>query len=137
MKLRILLAPAIGLLLGNPAAALPLLTPFINELHYDNLGTDLNEFIEIAGSPQSLLGFRLVLYNGGNGTSYRDIPLNTAIPDQGNGFGAIALPVNGLQNGPADGIALVDGLHLHSLAIDHLDPPGECRRQFCPCGIML
>ena len=87
-----------------------MLTPFINELHYDNSGTDTNEFVEIAGNSQSLLGYRLVLYNGGTGTRYRSVSLQEEIPDQDNGFGAIAVFINGLQNGPADGIALVDAM---------------------------
>ena len=110
MKLQRLLATsALILWVSNPATALPIVVPFINEIHYDNQGTDRNEFVEIAGSVQSLLGYSLVLYNGGDGRSYRTIPLSIAIPDEGNGFGAVALAVNGLQNGP-DGIALVDSL---------------------------
>ena len=95
-------------LLMNAAVAMPTLSPFINELHYDNAGSDRDEFIEVAGTPQSLRGFSLVLYNGGSGTSYRNIPLDADIPDEGNGFGAVAFFVNGLQHGPADGIALLD-----------------------------
>jgi len=131
---RLLVVPAIGLLLHNVANALPILTPFINELHYDNLGTDVDEFIEIAGSPQSLLGFRLLLYNGGNGTSYRSIPLDITIPDQSNGFGTVALRVNGLQNGPADGIALVDPL---DQVLDWLSYEGQLLAQNGPASGLL
>jgi hypothetical protein len=58
---------AIGSLLCGNAVAVPILSPFINELHYDNAGSDIDEFIEIAGTAQSLLGFSIVLYNGGTG----------------------------------------------------------------------
>ena len=38
---------------------------FINEIHYDNDGTDVGEFIEIAGpAGTSLSGWKIVLYNG-------------------------------------------------------------------------
>ena len=42
-------------------------TPFINEFHYDNSGTDAGEAIEIAGpAGTNLTGWTLVLYNGTN-----------------------------------------------------------------------
>ncbi len=38
---------------------------FINEIHYDNTGTDTGEFVEIAGpAGTDLSGWRLVFYNG-------------------------------------------------------------------------
>ncbi|MEZ5000823.1 MAG: hypothetical protein R2727_09375 [Bacteroidales bacterium] len=38
---------------------------FINEIHYDNDGTDVDEGIEIAGpAGTDLTGWKLVLYNG-------------------------------------------------------------------------
>src|SRR5262249_6399341 len=43
----------------------PAATPWINEFHYDNVGTDVGEFIEIAGAAgTNLSGYSLVLYNG-------------------------------------------------------------------------
>ncbi len=86
-------------------------TVFINEFHYDNSGTDSNEFIEVAGPADiDLRGWSIVLYNGNNGAPYRTISLSGTIPDLDNGFGTIAvdLPTNGIQNGSPDGIALVD-----------------------------
>lgn len=87
---------------------------FINEIHYDNSGTDINEGIEIAGPAGSdLTGWSLVLYNGANGLSYNTTILNGVIPDQQNGFGTIffSYPSNGIQNGAPDGIALVDSIN--------------------------
>lgn len=84
---------------------------FINELHYDNEGTDAAEGIEIAGPADSdLSGWSLVLYNGSNGATYNTIPLQASFTDQtaGWGFAFYNLPVNGLQNGSPDGLALVD-----------------------------
>ncbi|MEJ7724882.1 MAG: hypothetical protein WKF64_11300 [Ilumatobacteraceae bacterium] len=41
---------------------------FINEIHYDNSGTDTGEAIEIAGpAGLDLAGWSLVLYNGTGG----------------------------------------------------------------------
>lgn len=83
---------------------------WINEFHYDNIGTDTNEFVEIAGpAGTDLSGHQIVLYNGANGTVYNTLNLSGSIPDEGAGFGAIAFnyPSNGIQNGSPDGIALV------------------------------
>uniref|UniRef100_UPI003144FA30 Ig-like domain-containing protein n=1 Tax=Terrirubrum flagellatum TaxID=2895980 RepID=UPI003144FA30 len=87
---------------------------WINEIHYDNSGTDAGEFIEIAGAAGTdLSGYSLVLYNGdpSSRSVYNVIPLSGLIPDQQNGFGAVAFnyPVNGIQNGAPDGFALVQG----------------------------
>ena len=48
-----------GQTFGRPPA------PFINEIHYDNVGTDSGEAIEVAGpAGTDLTGWSLVLYNG-------------------------------------------------------------------------
>lgn len=84
-------------------------TVFINEFHYDNTGTDSNEFIEIAGAAGTdLTGYSIVLYNGNGGTSYNTTNLSGTISDQSNGFGTVAVDISGIQNGSPDGIALVD-----------------------------
>lgn len=99
-----------GLTLSAAAQATPV---FINEIHYDNTGTDTGEAIEIAGpAGTDLSGWRLVLYNGADGYSYTTTDLGGVITDQtGTGFGTVSFSygVNGIQNGPADGIALTDG----------------------------
>lgn len=84
---------------------------FINEIHYDNSGTDSGEAIEIAGrAGTDLKGSRIFLYNGKNGEYYDEKELNGIIPDEQNGFGTLYFeyPVNGIQNGAPDGIALFD-----------------------------
>ena len=84
---------------------------FINEIHYDNASSDVNEAIEIAGpSGTDLTGWSLVLYNGSNSSTYNTINLAGTIPNQQAGFGTVieTLPSNGLQNGAPDGIVLVD-----------------------------
>jgi predicted extracellular nuclease len=85
---------------------------WINEIHYDNDGTDVGEAIEVAGTAGTdLSGWSLVLYNGSNGSAYDTKALSGMIPDQQNGFGTIAFsyPSNGIQNGSPDGIALMNG----------------------------
>lgn len=84
---------------------------FLNELHYDNVGTDTGEGFEIAGpAGTSLTGWTVVLYNGTGGAPYATIALSGSIPDAGAGFGTVSvtLATNGMQNGAPDGIALVD-----------------------------
>ncbi|NUP11165.1 MAG: hypothetical protein HOW73_34400 [Polyangiaceae bacterium] len=84
---------------------------WINEIHYDNTGGDVDEGIEIAGvAGTDLTGYSLVFYNGqGNpvGQSYLTIALTGTIPNQSNGFGTLWFAAAGMQNGPTDGVALV------------------------------
>lgn len=95
-------------LIGQTAWAATLM-PFINEIHYDNRGKDINEGIELAGPAGfDLSGWSLVLYNGGNGKAYNTRTLEGSLPSQANGYGVLALDYSkpGMQNGP-DGVALV------------------------------
>ncbi|MRT18075.1 HYR domain-containing protein, partial [Vitellibacter sp. q18] len=85
-------------------------TVFINELHYDNSGSDVNEGFEIAGpAGTDLSGWKVELYNGSNGADYGTTNLTGIIPDEGAGFGTIYFAVSGIQNGAPDGLALIDG----------------------------
>jgi hypothetical protein len=65
----------IGISISGPAGGGPFpamaQTVFVNEIHYDNTGTDSGEAIEIAGPVGTdLSGWSLVLYNGASGASY-------------------------------------------------------------------
>lgn len=87
----------------------PSANPWINEIHYDNAGADVDEGFEIAGvSGTDLSCFRVYLYNGNNNNAYDSISLSGIIDDEGCGYGAIwfGLPANGMQNGSPDGIGL-------------------------------
>ncbi|RMG94041.1 MAG: ExeM/NucH family extracellular endonuclease [Chloroflexi bacterium] len=109
--LALALISAFALLLGMRAPTYAATTVFINEIHYDNSGTDTGEAIEIAGpAGTDLTGWSLVLYNGSTGLTYSTTTLNGTIPNQQNGFGTVSIsyPTNGIQNGAPDGIALVD-----------------------------
>lgn len=82
---------------------------FVNEIHYDNDGADVDEGVEIAGpAGTDIAGWTIEKYNGSNGSSYGTEPLSGVIPDQDNGYGTLNFPISGLQNGGPDGIALVD-----------------------------
>lgn len=84
---------------------------FINEFHYDNAGSDVNEAIEIAGpAGTNVGGWSLVLYNGSNSQTYRDVDLTGVIEDQQNGYGTLSFAISGIQNGAPDGFALVDAV---------------------------
>jgi len=83
-------------------------TPWINEFHYDNSGTDANEFIEIAGrSGTNLAGWTLVGYDGSTRSTYKTVTLSGTLANQSNGFGTRSFAFSGLQNGAPDGFALV------------------------------
>ncbi|WP_422050833.1 ExeM/NucH family extracellular endonuclease [Shimia sp.] len=80
----------------------------INELHYDNAGTDVGEFVEVrVGAGQDTSGLLIEFYRD-SGTLYDSVTLAAAPNSSENGFDyyLVELPTNGIQNGAADGIAL-------------------------------
>ncbi|MFC0862574.1 ExeM/NucH family extracellular endonuclease [Sphaerimonospora cavernae] len=113
-----------------PAVAAAEFTPFISEIHYDNVGADEGEAVEIeAPAGFDLTGWKIVRYNGNvadaavvytspgtiNGTSEN---LSGTVPAAG--VVVIEYAQNGLQNGPRDGIALVgpDGQAVELISYD-------------------
>ena len=95
----------------NDDAAPAIANVWINEFNYDPVGTDTNEFIEIAGlAGTDLTGWSLLLYNGNGGAVYGTLSLSGALADTSNGFGFVRVLAPGLQNGAPDGFALVDNL---------------------------
>ena len=87
-------------------------TVFINEIHYDNVGGDINEGIEIAGpAGTNLTGYEIRLYNGSTGETLSPIiRLTKVIPNQSDNMGTLWFPASPIQNGNPDGMALVDNL---------------------------
>lgn len=80
---------------------------YINEIHYDNEGADINEFIEVAGpAGTDLSAYTITLYNGNDNTSYDTIHLSGIIASENSGTGTVSFAANGIQNGAPDGIAL-------------------------------
>lgn len=105
---RILAAVSIGLICSVTANAQT--TVFINEIHYDNAGTDAGEAVEVIGpAGTDLAGWALVYYNGSNGAVYATDALSGVLTDQQGGYGTIFVERAGIQNGAPDGIALVNG----------------------------
>ncbi|MDB4953782.1 MAG: uncharacterized protein JWO36_1351 [Myxococcales bacterium] len=99
----------------------------INEVDYDQVMTDGAEFVEIynpSASTVSLVNKALVLINGADNTAYATIDLGPAMTLASHQYLVIAgamvtvnLPAkkidpgwttNAIQNGPPDGIALID-----------------------------
>jgi len=100
---------SLSLLLMPPISNATLIT-FINEIHYDNSGGDSNEFIEIASlATTDLNDLAVLFYNGYNGEQYNDKTLSGyTFSNITNGYGFIKVAVSGIQNGPKDGIALIN-----------------------------
>jgi len=82
-----------------------------NEIHYDNVGTDVGEAIEVEGpAGTDLTGYSIVLYNLTGGAVYNTRALSGPLPATCGTRGVLAFtyPQDGIQNGPQDGFALVD-----------------------------
>jgi VCBS repeat-containing protein len=87
----------------------PIATPRINEIHYDNAGTDTGEFVEIRiAAGADISGLLVELYNGNGGTTYgsADVSSLTMTSDGEYDYYVWDLPSNGVQNGAPDGVAL-------------------------------
>ena len=82
---------------------------FINEIHYDNNGADLNEGVEIAGpAGTDISGYVLEFYNGSSSPSpsYDIITISGSLSGTlGFGMGVLWVP-SVMQNGGPDGVAL-------------------------------
>jgi len=82
-----------------------------NEIHYDNLGTDTGEAIEIEGpAGVDVTGFSIVLYNGSSNAVYGTRVLSGVLPASCDTRGVLAItyPQDGIQNGSPDAFALVN-----------------------------
>lgn len=88
---------------------------WINEFHYDNTGTDAGEFVEIIlADTTPTTNVSVILYNGSTAGSF--IPYGTAsdlasftkgVSANGYTIYSKSFPVDGIQNGGTDGIALI------------------------------
>ena len=82
----------------------------INEFHYDNKGSDKNEFVEVFvkdPQPDSLFKYKLILYNGSNGKKYNEETLDNMTVTYGDGGAYYVWEPASIQNGSPDGIALI------------------------------
>lgn len=82
--------------------------PSITEIHYDNAGTDAGEAIEVTAAPGTdLTGWSVVLYNGTVPTSGVVYSTKALPAANAQGVSVVTYPVDGIQNGGNDGVALV------------------------------
>lgn len=82
----------------------------INEVDYDQVGTDANGFVEIhnkGGAAADLTGIDLVAVNGGDNAEYAREQLTGTLA--AGGYLVVAIE---LQNGAPDGLALLQGTAL-------------------------
>ncbi|GAQ82091.1 hypothetical protein KFL_001000130 [Klebsormidium nitens] len=90
---------------------------WVNEFHYNNTGRDEGEFIEIlVGANVDPRDVVVYLYNGADRGVYRTLAVGDGslfekgeVTSGGATLYVCQLPPNGLQNGPADGIAVTVG----------------------------
>jgi endonuclease/exonuclease/phosphatase family metal-dependent hydrolase len=81
---------------------------WINEIHYRNLGDDVDEGFEVAGAAGlDLSAYRIVLYHGLTYSVASNRVLSGMVPDQGQGFGAVWIAFDHVGDGPNDAVALV------------------------------
>ena len=85
---------------------------WINEIHYDDGGGDINEAVEIVIADVAtypLINWTVILYNGDNGTSYSTINYSTgATTSTDSGYTIVwKIVPSSMQNGAPDGLALV------------------------------
>ncbi len=134
-----------GQTFGEAPPATPRLV--INEIDYDQPGTDEAEFIELknnGSAPLNLDAYELVLVNGSNNTAYNTIALPDAILAAGDYFvisGNATVPntdlvvtpaTNLIQNGAPDAVALretnsgnlVDAVSYEGLVTDFAEGSG-------------
>jgi len=83
---------------------------WLNELHYDNVSTDVGEFVEVVledAASFSLSDFTFTFYNGNNGETYDSVTLDQfttgATVDD---FLILYYYKEGIQNGEPDGVAI-------------------------------
>ena len=99
-------ADTVSVVVVTPPPPLPSVR--VTEIHYDNVGTDVNEAIEVEGpAGTDLTGWTIVLYNGNGGVPYDTLELAGTLTNQCNGRGTAWTWALGLQNGSPDGLALV------------------------------
>ena len=86
---------------------------FINEIHFQNIGDDVGEAVELAGPAEtSLYGWRVVLYDGFTRRFYENLGFSTltTFSDQSNGLGSYKVSFSQpIRDSSAVGVALVSG----------------------------
>jgi len=91
---------------GGPPPPPPTVGLVINEVDYDQVGTDGDGFVEVknvGSSAATLDGIAVVLVNGGDGAEYERVALTGSLATGAH----LVVPVE-MQNGAPDGVALID-----------------------------
>ncbi|KAG8070633.1 hypothetical protein GUJ93_ZPchr0006g44049 [Zizania palustris] len=113
-----------------------LLKAWVNEFHYENKGRDENEFVELlVHTSLDSKDLVLVLYNGANGRVYNSLNLadKEAFSVAGSSSGyLIYTTFITIQNGPADGIALVYKNGNRNEVLDFVSYEGSMKAQDGP-----
>lgn len=99
---------------------------WINEFHYEDIGADEGEFVEVVlqyYGNYDLSALKLQLYNGSSGLVYDQESLDNFIPgERANNFRVYLWPVTDIQNGNPggpDGLALgIGGRLIHFLSYE-------------------
>jgi len=82
----------------------------LHEIHYDNVNTDVNEFVEVAvpvGAGINLSDFSVNLYNGNGGSLYDSETLHNFVLGSSNSiYEYYTWNPSGIQNGGPDGFSL-------------------------------
>ncbi len=104
-------SPDVGEALNTPGAANAVISPIadarINEIHYDNDGSDVGEFVEIrTNTGADVSDMVLELYNGNNGEVYNSSTLSAITPTTDGTYDYYVVSISGIQNGAPDGVAL-------------------------------
>lgn len=122
MKTSLLLSSTVFAALAAASASGQVL--WINEFHYDDVGADEGEFVEVvADAATDLSKAFLTLYNGNGGAPYGTPTALSAFTVGANSAGFtvyhLSFPVDGIQNGAPDGLALsYDGTLLQFLSYE-------------------
>ncbi len=95
----------------------------LNEIHYDNSGSDVGEFIEVAiptGNGLTLSEYTVHLYNGSGGATYNSENVdNFTIGMSDANYDYHYWEIVGIQNGDPDGFGLSkNGLHCELLSYE-------------------
>ena len=95
----------------------------INEIHYDNMNADVNEFIEVSvpsAVALNLSEYTLTLYNGGDGMAYGSLALDQFALGMTNSVASYyTWSPSSIQNGSPDGLGLSkNGEHCELLSYE-------------------
>ena len=112
----------------NPDTGSPSVTisARINEFHYDNAGSDSNEFVEVAADTSlDVSKLSLLLYNGHDGGVYNSSDLSEFSEGEVKGsWRFYSMDYSSIQNGP-DGIALVYHLDTKDTVLQFISYEGS------------